>query len=314
MATPFPAPSPEKQKLYEALVDTITAIFHSPHGYRPVHAKGIVCAGVFTPSRQAATLSRALHFRAPTPVCVRLSDSSGIPTIPDTDPMANPRGFGLKFQLPGGAITDLVAHSVNGFPVGTAEEFLEFLQAIVASTPDASHPNAIEKFVSVRPAAIAFVSATPLPPVSFANETFFSVNAVRFVNKEGVAKFGRYQVRPVLGQKLVAKQDVPKLAPDFLFADLRERLAKGPVEFELVVQLAHEGDQTNDASTPWPDDREIVEVGTLRLDNPLADSDAAQRRLIFDPMNLTDGIEASDDPIPPARSAVYGISYARRNS
>jgi catalase len=212
--------------------------------------------------------ARACSRRAGKQLRFRARCISGIPTIPDTDPMANPRGFGLKFQLPGGAITDLVAHSVNGFPVGTAEEFLEFLQAIVASTPEASHPNAIEKFVSVRPAAIAFVSATPLPPVSFANETFFSVNAVRFVNKEGVAKFGRYQVRPVLGQKLVAKQDVPKLAPDFLFADLRERLAKGPVEFELVVQLAHEGDQTNDASTPWPDDREICRSGNASPGQP----------------------------------------------
>ena len=42
------------------------------------------------------------------------------------------------------------------------------------------------------------------------------------------------------------------------------------------------------------------------------DSDAAQRRLLFDPMRLVDGIELSDDPLVMARSAVYAISYERR--
>jgi len=135
-----------------------------------------------------------------------------------------------------------VAHSVNGFPVGTAEEFLEFLQALASTAPDAPHPNAIEKFVGARPAALAFVTATPLPPVSFANGSFYSVNAVRFVNKDGVAKYVRYQVRPVLGEKHVAKEDLASLPADFLFADLKERLAAGPLEWKLLAQLAQEGD------------------------------------------------------------------------
>ena len=233
MATPSAAASPEKQKLYEQIVDTLTAIFHTPRGYRPIHAKGIVCDGVFTPTPQAATLSRAAHFSAPMPLYIRLSDFTGIPNIPDTDPNANPRGLALKFQVPGGKQTDIVCHSVNGFPVGTAEEFLEFLQALAASSPDAPHPNAIEKFVGVRPAALAFVTATPLPPVSFANESFYAVNAVRFVNKDGAARYGRYQVRPVLGEKHVAKEDLAKLPANFLFEGLKERLAHGPVEWRL---------------------------------------------------------------------------------
>lgn len=313
MASPSATASPEKQKLYEQLVDTLTAIFHTPHGYRPVHAKGIVCEGVFTPTPQAATLSRAAHFSARTPVYIRLSDFTGLPNIPDTDPNANPRGLGLKFQLPGGAQTDIVAHSVNGFPVGTAEEFLEFLQALAATAPDAPHPNAIEKFVGARPAALAFVTATPLPPVSFANESFYSVNAVRLVNKDGAARYARYHVRPVLGEKHVIKEDLARLGADFLFAELKERLASAPCEWKLLAQLAQEGDPVDDGSKTWPDDRQVVELGTIRAEEPLADSDAAQRRLIFDPVNLTDGIDLSDDPLPPARSAVYSISYARRN-
>src|SRR5580698_4950728 len=133
MATPSQAASPEQQALYEALVDTLFGIFHTPHGYRPVHAKGIVCEGIFTPTPGANALSRAAHFQHAVRVYARFSDFTGIPNIPDADPNANPRGLAVKFQLPDGKATDIIGHSVNGFPVGTAEEFLAFLQALAAT-------------------------------------------------------------------------------------------------------------------------------------------------------------------------------------
>jgi hypothetical protein len=52
-------------------------------GFRPAHAKGLVCIGTFSPSPEAAGLTRALHATRPsTSVTVRYSDSTGIPTIP----------------------------------------------------------------------------------------------------------------------------------------------------------------------------------------------------------------------------------------
>ena len=62
-------------------------------------------------------MSKAPHFqKAAVPVTVRFSDFAGIPTVSDTDALANPRGMALKFHLPEGSETDLVAHSFNGFP------------------------------------------------------------------------------------------------------------------------------------------------------------------------------------------------------
>jgi catalase len=314
MATPSVAPSPE-QKLYQQLVDTLNAIFRTPRGFRPVHAKGVVCDGLFTPSAQAAALSRAVHFQGgPTPLYVRFSDFTGVPNIPDTDPNANPRGLGLKFQLPHAAETDIVAHSVNGFPVGTAEGFLEFLQALAASGPDVPHPTPIEKFVSSHPAALAFVTAPNLPPASFATEAFYAVNAVRFVNANGVGRYGRYQVHPMTGESHLSAEETAKMAPNFLFEELVQRIARGPAELRLVAQLAAPGDVVDDGSVTWPDDREIIELGTIQVLKVLADSNDVQRHLIFDPVHLTDGIELSDDPLPRARSAVYSLSYQRRNS
>ena len=54
-----------------------------------------------------------------------------------------------------------------------------------------------------------------------------------------------------------------------------------------------------------------MEVGTISVTKKVEDNDAAQRRLIFDPARLVDGIELSDDPLPAARSAIYSIAYKR---
>src|SRR6267154_4273022 len=103
-------------------------------GFRPAHAKGLMCSGTFTPSPEAAKLTRAPHAGRPsTPVTVRYSDSTGVPTIPDNDPQrSGPRGFAVRFHLADHVHTDIVAHSTNGFPVHTGEQFLEFLRAAAA--------------------------------------------------------------------------------------------------------------------------------------------------------------------------------------
>jgi catalase len=52
----------------------------------------------------------------------------------------------------------------------------------------------------------------------------------------------------------------------------------------LVVQLPGPGDPTNDSSIVWPDDRKTVDLGTITIISVVADSDAAQKALAFDPI------------------------------
>src|SRR5437764_721831 len=117
--------------LAQQLLDALDALFGLHPGFRPAHAKGLMCSGTFTPSPEAAKLTRAPHaVRPSTPVTVRYSDSTGVPTIPDNDPQrSGPRGIAVRFHLDDHVHTDIVAHSTNGFPVRTGEEFLEFLRA-----------------------------------------------------------------------------------------------------------------------------------------------------------------------------------------
>ncbi len=305
---------PEKS-VPEQIVDTMNALFGKHPGFRAAHAKGIVCEGEFTPAASAATLSKAPHLQGrPVKVSVRFSDSTGIPDIPDGVPDAGPRGMAVRFHLPDGAITDIVTNAFNGFPVSTGEDFLAFLKAVAASGKDAPKPTPVEKFLASHPKAMKVVTAPKPVPASFATEPYFGNNAFSFTNAEGKSRFGRYQLRPEAGSKFLGAEEAAKKPPNFLIDELGERLAAGPAKFRIVVQLAGEGDKVDDATEVWPDKRPTIELGVLSITGKVADNDSAQRALAFDPLNLVDGIEASDDPLLETRSAVYAISRRRRRT
>jgi len=104
--------------------------------------------------------------------------------------------------------------------------------------------------------------------------------------------------------------DAAKRAPDFLSAELTQRLKRGPVSFHLKAQLAASGDPTKDPTKPWPDSRGVVDLGTIPIDHVVPNSDEAQKQLLFLPTALTDGIEASDDPLIQLRDAAYAYAAA----
>jgi catalase len=265
----------------------------------------------FKASPAAARLSRATLFNGPSiRVTARFSDGAGVPTVPDGSP-AMPRGIAIKYHLPGGADTDMVTNSFKFFPVGTGEDFRDLLQAIVASPPDAAKPTKLEQFFASHPNAPKAIGSLPIPD-SFADEEYHGINAFIFVSKSGQRQAVRYLVVP---EKLVhiTPEEAARQPPDYLFDDLAKRMAQKPVVFHLKAQLAQPGDQTKDASQPWPDDRKVVELGVLTLNKVVPDSSEVQKKLLFLPTSLTAGIELSDDPLPSVRTAAYGVSFARRS-
>lgn len=282
-------------------------------GYRPAHAKGILLEGTFTPAAGAKTLTRAPHIqRASTPIAVRFSDFAGIPGIPDNDPQASPRGLAIRFYLAEHVHTDIIGHSVDGFPAHTAEEFLEFLRAIHESGPDAPHPNGVERFLGTHPAALEFVQ-TPKPmPASFFSERYFAVNAYKFENEQGVLRYGRYRIRPDGPDEHLDAAAAAKQLPDALFEEVATRLAKGPAKMRITVQIAADGDVVDDSTIHWPADRPELEFGEVEVTGILADNAAQQQRMIFDPIPRVDGIESSGDPLLEPRATVYLMSGRRR--
>src|SRR2546429_2662431 len=194
----MPLPNDEKLiALSEEILKQLEAMFGPHPGFRPVHAKGILLTGTFTPSSAAASLTRAQHaVQASTPVTVRFSNSTGVPLIPDNDPNADPRGMAIRFNLAEHVHTDIVAHSVNGFPATTGQEFLEFLRGVTQSDP-----AKVQAFVGSHPKALAFVQAITPFPASFAKEKYFGLTAMKFTNKDGVSRYGRYTIVPEAGEE-----------------------------------------------------------------------------------------------------------------
>jgi catalase len=310
----MPLPTDERVvTLAQNLLTQFHTLFGSHPGFRPAHAKGALVKGVFTPSPEAASLTRAPHIlRESVPVTARFSDSTGIPQIPDTDPNARPWGLALRFYLAEHVHTDIVSHSIDAFPTHTGDEFLEFLSAIASTAPDSPHPNPVEVFLGSHPAALAFVQALKPFPVSFANQSFFGVTAFRFTNPEGMSRYGRYRILPEADNRYVDEADVAAKSPNFLLDEIEERLKAGPVNFRIVVQIAEPGDVVDDATIAWPKDRRLVEFGSVSLHERVANDAAEQKQIIFDPIPRVDGIEPSNDLLLELRAAIYLLSGRER--
>jgi catalase len=301
--------------LITELLDVLDKLSGGVHpGFRPAHAKGLMLAGTFAPSREAAKLTRAAHAARPsTPVTVRYTDAIGLPTVPDNDPArSGPRGIAVRFHVAEHVHTDIVAHSANGFPVRTGEEFLQFLRA--AAEAGAGRPEALGSFLAAHPAARRFAEAPRPIPTSFAREAFFAVTSFLFTNAGGVSRHGRFRIRPDAGTEYLSAEQAAAKSANFLFEEIGERLAGGPIRLGVFVQLAGTGDDVTDATVAWPEGREEVAFGTITLTDRVDDAEPEQRKIIFDPVPRIDGIDSSGDPLTEVRSEIYLLSGRRRRA
>lgn len=307
-------PLPEDQAVVNTagtLVKTLQGAFNTPAGYRPAHAHGRLVTGTFTPTAKAASLSKASHLTAPsTPIIVRFSSSTGIPNIPDTSSDANPRGMATRFLLSedGHQHTDIIAHSTAFFPMRTGEGFLAMLDAIGSGT--------IGTFLEENPSAAAFTNDPKPSPQSFATEKYFGVNAFKLINAEGKETFVRHRITPTAGVHVLSEAELEGKAPTYLFDELENRLASRPASFTLSAQVAEEGDPTDDATKQWPESREVVALGEIKVEKVLdeVESKKKQQHLIFDPIPRVDGLDVSADPLLDMRAAIYLISGKERRA
>jgi catalase len=247
-------------------------------------------------------------------VTARFSNSTGLPALPDNVAEANPRGLAIRFNLAEHVHTDIVSHSTDGFPTRDGYEFLEFLRAVAASGADVPSPKPVEKFLGTHPAALAFVQAPKPFPSSLARETYWGVTAFAFTNAAGQTRSGRYRIVPELGNEHLSDAAVSAIGANYHFDEIVARVAKGPVRFKVLLQIAADGDVVDDATVHWPESREIAELGVLELTEAVTDNAAQQKQIIFDPIPRVEGIEASADPLLELRAAIYLLSGRRRRA
>ncbi len=303
--------------LSEQLVDGINATYGVHPGFRAVHAKGVLCAGMFTPSPEAAALSRAPHLAAGSEVRahVRFSNGSGDPTLADA--VRDARGMAIKLYLPDGARTDIVAISLPAFFAWTPEDLIAFNVARrPAPTTGEIDVEKVGAYLAEHGEAIAAVTAAMTHPIpaSYATLRYHALHSFGFVAPDGTVRYGRYHLVPAAGEAGLTDEEAAGRAPGYLATELAERLAQGPASFDVDVQLAADGDPIDDPTAVWPDDRETVTLGRLDITTLAYDRDVDGDVLVFDPTRVPDGIVLSDDAILRARPGAYSVSVARRTA
>ncbi|MBL8295994.1 MAG: catalase, partial [Bryobacterales bacterium] len=162
------------------------------------------------------------------------------------------------------------------------------------------------------PAARAFVQTPKPSPSSFAREQYFGVTALRFINQDGLSRYGRYRITPDAGVEHLDDAALKDKDANFLFDEIRRRIEAGPVNFKIHLQVAGATDPVDDATVHWPEDRPLVPLGEITLTGVAPDDAKQQKWIIFDPIPRVGGIEPSEDPLLEVRAAVYLLSGRRR--
>ena len=283
-------------------------------GFRRNHAKGVCVRGFFDSNGQGTRLSNAVLFRTGrVPVIGRFSFGGGNPDVGDTPDVI--RGLGLLFRLGEGEEWRTAMVNRPVFPFNTPQAFYDNL---IASQPDPNthkpDPEKMAAFVASHPEFVRAAKIIQSHQVSsgFDNSTFNGLNAFRFINAADVSTPVRWSMVPVDAFK---PEDTAQSAnPDknYLFDDFIARIHSAPVQWRLILTVGQPGDPTDDATIPWPEDREHVDAGTLTLDEVESEAPGNCRDINFDPLVLPVGIAPSDDPLLSARSAVYSQSFTRR--
>jgi catalase len=293
-------------------VDTINAAFGRHPRTRALHAKGVWAEGTFTATPRAREMCRAPHLQGdPVPVRVRLSNGSGHPRSPDATP--DVRGLAVSFELPDGSRTDLVSQSVPRFFSTGPEDFIAFVRASAGGGPSALYK--LPPFLATHPKALRALPANlraMRPVVSYATLRYYGVHAFAWLDAQGGSRFVRCDWAPEAGDQRLNPLEARKRPRDYLREELAERLARGPVRFTLDVQLAAPGDEVDDPSVHWPADRERFDAGTLEITALTADPESEGSIVVFDPLRLADGVEASRDPVLRFRPRAYSESASRR--
>ena len=286
-------------------------------GYRRAHAHGHGFVGHFEATAAVAGLTVAEHLQGDRiAVVVRLSNGAGSPYAPDLQSARHGAtlGLGVQFALPSGGHATWGAPNLTAFPAATPQDFIAVTGAQRRNARGRLNPLRLLAFVARHRRTVPGLRAlVGHPPIrSFAAADFHGLHAYYLVDADGRRQAFRYHwISTMAGDRTVTAQEAAQWPPQFLVEELRQRVAREPVRWELVFELAQDGDPTHDQLLAWPASRPRIHAGTLTLTAEHPDQDVIEGT-VFDPTNVPVGIECSDDPLLAFRSAVYSASHAAR--
>jgi catalase len=296
--------------------DRFEHVYGRHDGFRRNHAKGLSATGTFASNGAGAAICRAAVFQPGTvPLVGRFSLGGGLPDQADKPDTV--RGLGLLLQTPNG---QQWRTAMLNIPVFTDSTPAGFYERLLASKPQRDtgkpDPQKMAAFLDRHPetaAALKIIKQSP-PSAGFADSSYHGLNAFHFTNNAGETVPVRWSIVPQEASPSGATPPAPAsgVGRDYLFDDLIRAVAQRPLKWQLILAIGEPGDPTNDATKPWPQSRRSIDAGTITITAVQTEEAGNARDINFDPTVLPDGISLSDDPLPPARSAVYARSFTRR--
>lgn len=297
-----------------AMVDQFEATGGKFEGFRRSGAKGICATGEFVGSAEGKALSAAAAFSGQKiPVIVRFSVGGGNPKAPDN--AKTQRNLSLQFDLPNNEVWQMGNISAPVFGSATPQQLLGRLQSL---QPDpatkAADPAKVKAFADANPEVLIqgrYFASQPVP-ASYAALKYWGVHGFGFTNAKGEKTWGKWVFEPVGGVQGLTDDEAKAKGANFLFDDLRKRVAAGQVAFNFNLEIAQPGDKLDNATVPLPEGRKKVTLGQLKVTSVAADAGGPCVAITFDPNRMPKGVEGSADPLLAARAAPYVISLSRR--
>ena len=297
-----------------AFLNQFEATFGKFEGYRRSGAKGICATGEFVGTADARALSTASVFSGRSiPAVVRFSVGGANPKAPDN--AKSQRNLALQFNLPDGEVWQMGNISAPVFGAASPQQFIGLL---ASRQPDPAtkmpDPAKVKAFNDANPEVLIqgrHFASQPVP-ASFGSVNYWGVHAFGFVNAAGAKQFGKWIFEPVGGLQGLTDDEAKAKGPSFLFDDLRQRVKEGKVAFNFNLELAQPGDKIDNATVPLPEGRKKVNLGLLKITSVSEDGGGPCLTITYNPMVMPKGIEASADPMLPARAAPYAVGLGRR--
>ncbi|GKV70038.1 catalase-related peroxidase [Sporosarcina sp. NCCP-2716] len=291
------SPSPEEA------VTIIEDIAGRHPGFRRAHAKGIGLHAQFTPNGNAEPFTEAAFLRGGTAeVIVRFSHSAPMPD--QSERLVPIKGMAVQFSNPSGEPVSLVMANAPIFPTKTPEAFMRLIQVLGRRDIPFKERLGILKDDTELHTVPALLKQLKTPS-SFAMTQFWALHAYILSTEQGTRQPARFTWIPAR-----TEWTLPFATGD-MELDLLERMADGPVQFRLLMTLAALDDPTDDPSAAWPDERPVIDVGVLTLQERRTDN---AEDVKFDPTVEVPGFSCSDDPVLHYRAPVYAESFRRRTA
>src|SRR5882724_6828306 len=253
----------------DTMIDTFEHVNGDHPGFRRNHAKGVCVSGYFESNGRGGTLSKAVVF-LPGRVAVigRFALAGGLPYAADA--ARTVRSMALLFKLPDG---EEWRTGMNNIPVFVANSAQGFYDQLLATAPDPAtgkpDPAKMAAFLAKHPESARAIQLIRSQPVSsgFADSTYNSLNAFRFINAQGVVAPVRWAMVPAQPFEPFNMARPGQSDTNQLFDALIAGIHRNALQWHLVITIGQPGDSTADATLPWPPDRQQVDVGMLTIEH-----------------------------------------------